>query len=72
MVRSHCSAKIKQPCLNKAKNGKYQREDINSENDFYENFQACKQLYCRETLKEKNVVVNGFQSILKNKQKRKK
>ena len=42
MVRSHCSATIKQPCLNKAKNGKDQREYINSENDFYNHFQACK------------------------------
>ena len=42
LVRPHCSAIIKQPCLNKAKNGKDQREYINSENDFYKHFQACK------------------------------
>ena len=65
LVRSHCSAIMKQPCLNKAKKGKDQREHINSENDFYKHFQACKQLYCRETWKEKNVIINGFPSILK-------
>ena len=42
MVRSRCSAIIKQPCLNEAKNDKDQREYINSENDFYKHFQACK------------------------------
>ena len=42
LVRSYCSAIIKQPCLNKAKNGKDQREYINSENDFCKHFQACK------------------------------
>ena len=35
MVRSHSSALIKQPFLNKAKNGKDQRKYINSENDYY-------------------------------------
>ena len=57
MVRSHSSALIKQPFLNKAKNDKDQRKFINSENDYY----------IAETWKEKNVIVNGFQSILKNK-----
>ena len=65
MVRSHCSAIIKQLCLNKAKNGKDQREYVNCENDLYKHFQAGKKLYCRETWKEKNVIINGFQSVLK-------
>ena len=61
-MQSRCSALIKQACLNKAKN----KRIINSENDFYNHFKACK-LYCRETWKEENVIINGFQSILKNK-----
>ena len=28
MMRSHCSAKLKQPCLNKAKNDKDQRATL--------------------------------------------